>query len=325
MNKPNFDALISEYRSEGIGPMLYEFISDVVQHTVKRFPAAIYSPNQVWDRDAIGALCHDFMIKRLLERGWLEHYLISLETAEQLRYVLQRDVRHYLINRRKKDEFTGIVRRVRQILTTQQIFTNCGSESSWGLNEWENRISVQNLHDVVRAMYRTSLPPLTLYKANSRKLSHLISTKDLQLLLLSTFQDLGLCVDFNLLIDALRIRLNLPDLQEVSLDEPFDVENQVVTLGDKTASELDIPDVELEDIAQRIYTRLTPRQRLVLSIYLSLQTPTLEGLGAELNVSKSTISNDLNVIQKHIAATDISEREAQRLFELLSELCLAND
>jgi hypothetical protein len=322
MKYPDFHVFTSEYEAEGIGDALYTFIWNIVERVTYRYPAVFYSPNSIWDEDAIGGLCHDFIIEKLLKAGWLEYYLVSLETTGQLHHTLQRDFRHFLINRRKKDEFQNLVRRVRKILTMNSKFMNCSSSNLWGFREWGSRESVQRLEEVVQSMYKSSIPPMTRYNANSRKISHLISTTDLERLLVETISDLERCVDFGLLIQALRYRLNLLDIQEFSLDEALDVDNDnSETYADVIPASQETSTIELIDLAQRIYSQLSVRQQRTLGAYLSFDKPTLDGVSDQLGVSKSTVSNDLNHLQKYIVAAEITEDEAQKVFELLSELC----
>jgi hypothetical protein len=322
MKYPDFHVFTSEYEAEGIGDVLYTFIWNVVERVTRHYPAVFYSPNSTWDEDAIGGLCHDFIIEKLLKAGWLEYYLVSLETAEQLHRTLQRDFRHFLINRRKKDEFQNLVRRVRKILTMNSMFMNCASSNSWGFREWRSRENVQSLEEVIQAMYKSSIPPMTRYNANSRKISHLISTTNLERLLVETISYLERCVDFGLLVQALRYRLNLLDIQEFSLDEALDINSDnSETYADVIPAIQETSTIDLIDLAQRIYSQLSSRQQQTLGAYLSFDKPTLDSVSDQLGISKSTVSNDLNHLQKYIVAAEITEDEAQKVFELLSELC----
>src|SRR5690242_11619319 len=93
---PELRQFVLEYQAEGVGDLLYTFIIGVVERVTRRYPPATYSTNGVWDEDAISGLCNDFIIEKLLKAGLLEHYLLSLETVEQFRHVLQRDFKHFL-------------------------------------------------------------------------------------------------------------------------------------------------------------------------------------------------------------------------------------
>jgi hypothetical protein len=279
MNSPDFNAYVLEYQSEGVGTLLYTFIWDIVVRMTRRYPAAVYSPNGIWDEDAISAFCHDFAIEKLIKAGWLEHYLVSLETVEQLRIALQRDFKHFLINRRKRDEFQNLVVRLRRMMATNPTFKTCSSAGMiqvWGLSEWEPREQVQRLDEVVGAMYQVVLPPLTRYSMTSRKVSHLISSEDLERLMIETLHQLNRCISFDLLVQAIRYRLNLLEVEPISLDEPLDHQtNESATYAEVVSSPTIADDIELVEIAHRIFNQLSQRQKRTLSTYLSLEKPTL--------------------------------------------------
>jgi predicted DNA-binding protein YlxM (UPF0122 family) len=125
-------------------------------------------------------------------------------------------------------------------------------------------------------------------------------------------------------MDGLRYRLNMLEVDSVSLDEP------VGELGrDSGLIYADIvPDlVDLEmkvtsaQIAEDIFERLTDRQRRVLALRLSLMDPTLEQIGECVGVSKSTVHNDLAVVSQYIAAIDIAQEETEEVLLRLSEIC----
>lgn len=325
MMTPDFDALVSEYQAEGIGQTLYSFISDIVAGVTRHYPAPYYSPNEIWDEDALSGLCHDFIVEKLLRAGLLDHYLLSLQTVAQFRQVLQRDFRHFLINRRRKDEFSNLVRRVHRILITNDQFATTSS-GLWGLQGWSTDEEIQRLDAVVQAMYKVDLPPISRYKAASRKIDHLISTPDLERLLADTFKELGRFIDFQLLIHAIRYRLNLHDIQEASLDEPGDTQDgDIPSLSDIIPANYEIPAVELTDIVLRIYSQLSAREQRTLSVYLSLEAPTLEDVSARLDISKSTVGNHLSRFTKFVTDAELTEQEIHKLFEQLSELFVEVD
>jgi len=269
-------------------------------------------------------MCNDFIVEKLLRSGLLDHYLLSLQTSAQFRQVLQRDFRHFLINRRRKDELFNLVRRVRWVLTTNDQFAK-NSSGLWGLQGWSTNESVQRLDNVVQAMYKVDLPPISRYKATSRKIDHLISTPDLERLLADTFKELGRFIDFQLLIHAICCRLNLYDIQEASLDEPDDTQDGDIPIIEIVPSDHEVPAVELTDIALRIYSQLSAREHRTLSVYLSLETPTLENVSSRLDISKSTVGNHLSRFTKFVTDAELTEQETHKLFEQLSELFVEVD
>lgn len=325
MNNPDFNTYVLEYQSEGIGILLYTFIGDIVVRVSRRYPAAVYSPNGIWDEDAISAFCNDFIIEKLIKAGWLEHYLVSLETVEQLRLALQRDFKHFLINRRKRDEIQNLMIRLKRLLSTSPTFKRWSSVANiqvWGLSEWKSQEQVQQLDEVVRAMYQVVLPPLTRYSATSRKVSHLISNEDLERLLTVTLRQLNRYASFELLGQAIRYRLNLLEVDPISLDEPLNpVEDESATYAEVIPSSNIVNDIEIVEIANHIVNQLSQRQKRTLSTYLSLEKPTLEKVGREIGISKSAVDNDLKIIQQYVEAAQLTEQQAEALFSQLSELC----
>lgn len=322
MNNPDLEAYLTEYQAEGVGELLYDLIMGTIEHVTKRYPPTVYSPNGIWDDDAISSLCHDFVVEKLLQAGWLEHYLLSLETLAQFQRVLERDFRHYLINRKNTTEFQNLVKRVRRMLHDDTSFRNQSQTNAgelWGLSSWAEKDVIQELEDVVRAMFSTSLPPLIRYRTSSKKVSHLISNQDLQRLLDSTFRELDRYVGFSLLVDALRYRLNLFDVEVVSLNEPLKYGSS--TYADIVPSEGEKSSIDLPEIARQIVEQLSERQKQILGLYFTLEKPTLEQIGARLGISKSTVSNDLRTVEKCVASANLMEAEAESLFARLSEFC----
>ena len=322
MNNPDFEAYLMEYQAEGVGELLYGLILGTVEHVTKRYPPTVYSPNGIWDDDAISSLCHDFVVEKLLKAGWLEHYLLSLETLAQFQKVLERDFRHFLISRKDMTEFQNLVKRVRRMLHEDSTFRNFSRTKTgelWGLSSWAEKDVIQELEDVVRAMLNISLPPLIRYRTSSKKVSHLISSQDLQRLLDGAFRELDGFVDFSLLIDALRYRLNLFDVEIVSLNEPLKDDSS--TYADIVSAEDQKHSIDLPEIARQIIEQLSERQKRVLGLYFALDEPTLEQIGTRLGISKSTVSNDLRTVEKCVASADVTEAEAESLFARLSEFC----
>lgn len=330
MSDPEFKDYLREYEAEGVGILLYTLIFDVVRQTVIRYPPETYSPNQVWDEDAITALCHDFTVEKLLEAGWLEHHLLAQETTTGLKRVLRRDFRHFLVSRRRRSEYLNLFGRVRKILHDDPHFqvyhTHQNSALSiWGLDKWADKGLAQQPDEVVEAMFTVELPPLIRYRADSKKLSHLLSNDDLGLLLESTFQTVDKHISLGLLMEGLRYRLGLLEAGIVSLEEPVGRRDED---GGQTYAEIvpDLSNLDTEVIAaifaEDIFERLTDRQRRVLALRLSLLDPTLERIGECIGVSKSTIHNDLNTVAQSITATNVTQEEAEKVLSHLSEICV---
>lgn len=330
----NFSDYLREYQAQGIGPLLYSLILEIVQQGIGRYPPQIYSPNETWDEDAISALAHDFALEKLLRLGWLEHYLLANDSTSGLMSALRRDFQHFLINRKKRSEYGNLFKRVRHILEVDSRFVACSVSSRsiatlWTLASSELPMlkgSVERLDEVLAAMFAVGLPPLAVYRADSLKLSHLISNKDLASLLEHTLRSLDMCVSFDLIMSGLRYRLNLLDIDVRSLEEPVGMYNgssdTVPTYGDILASSSDVSsEVGVEETAYDLYERISDRQRLILGAFNSEEKPTLERIGMIVGVSKSTVSTELKTIAEQIDQAELSEEEAERVLAELTEIC----
>jgi hypothetical protein len=193
MTLPDFKDHRREYEAEGIGELLYDLILNLVEQVVVRYPPKVYSPNQIWDEDAVTALCHDFTVDKLLEAGWLEHHLLTQETIAGLKKVLRRDFRHFLVSHKRRSEYLNLFDRVKRALREGPRFRVVHEHTSvaasiWGLSEWGRKEIAQHPDRVVEAMFAVELPPLVKYRADSQKISHLLSNHDLGRLLESTFR-----------------------------------------------------------------------------------------------------------------------------------------
>lgn len=331
MSNVPFNEYQREYEAEGIGSLLYGLIWDIVAKSVKRYPPDVYSPNLNWDEDAISAVCHDFIMQKMLQSGYLEYHLLTQDTTQGLIHVLHRDFRHFLINLKQRSEYSNMFQRVKDILSNNNLFLvyyphNNVLANIWGLHIWQgsNISVVQHLEDVVEAMFTVELPPLIRYRADSKKHSHLLSTLDLTQLLESTFQTVGMCIRLDLIMEALRYRLALLDVDVALLEDAVNQshENGQQTYADIIPSQVDLEaEVTSKEIAEDIFERLTDRQRRVLALRLSLLNPTLEQIGEELKVSKSSVHSDLGIVTQNILISCPRPEEAEVVLETLSELC----
>jgi hypothetical protein len=99
-NTSEFSDYRNEYMTIGVGPIIYGMICQLVAETIQHYPPSVYSINKIWDDDAVSGICNDFIIEKLLRKGWLEYYFLSLDTTKGLINVLRRDFRHFLISKR---------------------------------------------------------------------------------------------------------------------------------------------------------------------------------------------------------------------------------
>jgi len=330
MTDVEFENYLREYRTKGVGELLYNLICNGVTQVVGNYPPQVYSPNQVWDDDARTALCHDFIIERLLQAGWLEYHLHSQEDVKGLRRAIERNFRYFLINRKARSEYINLYGRVKKILNEDARFAKHPNNSTharfWGLKSWKDKLIAQTRDEVLEAMFGIALPVLIRYRTDSKKYSPLLSNRDLTRLIEGTLRRLEKYVGMDLLMDCLRYRLNLLDAEIVSVDQPIEMKDDgtMITVGDTIPDSTDIPiEVGSEDLADDFYERLSNRQRAILALQSVGERPTLAEIGERIHVSKSTVKNELDTIGLMLAQSSLSQEEVERVFVHLSEKCLS--
>jgi DNA-binding CsgD family transcriptional regulator len=327
MNGVAYTEYLDEYRSEGIGLKLYSLILDIVSSRVRNYPPEIYSPNNVWDEDAITAICHDFTLVILIGRGHLEYDLLANETILGLRKALVSDLQRFLISTRRRSEYLNIYARVRRILTTETRFRSIGAtahgKGSWGLAGWAGEAYCQDLNEVISAMFEVDLPPAVKYRADSRKLSHVIGNADLSRLLDETLVALNRWTSLDLLMEGIRYRLGLFEATQLSLDEPIGAEgDDPLTLADTVPDAAGPSPISAStDMAEHIFEMLSDRQREILRMRLSPEEMSLEQIAERIGVGKSTVHNDQRTILRYIAGAGFDETEAETILSQLAVLC----
>ena len=329
MNTVSFADYVNEYEALGIGENLYQLVLHIVAKTVRFYPPSIYSPNGVWDEDAINGYCHDFIMQKLLRDGLLNYYLVSLDSVGGLRKALSRDFRHFLINKKTRTELTNLFQRLKIMLNKNAKFQQLGtsrkiSSSIWGLVGWDEKEIEQQQEEIVKAMFKIDLPSIIRYRPDSKKLSPLIKNDNLLEVLSQTMLYLDRYIPFYLLFNGLRIRLGIMEHNLVSLDDPIIDNNgyaesslsEVVPFDENTEG-----DLAINEIAHNIYDQLTDRQRKSLALYSSVNKLTLEEVGDQLGVSKSTANNDMAAIGRIIKDNLQEDDDEESILLLLVDLC----
>ncbi|MBZ0188652.1 MAG: hypothetical protein K8F91_20570 [Candidatus Obscuribacterales bacterium] len=327
MSKPEFGDYLNEYAAEGVGNMIYDLVSKIVRQIARHYPPERYSPNRgVWDEDAINDVVHKFILVWLLNRGWLEYYLFSLQSVDGLKNSIRRELRRFLINERRRDEYSNLFKRAKKLLKENALFELYeeipGSVQIWGLRSWKGKAVAQNLVEVLDAMRQVQLPPSVKYRPDSKKLSHVIRNVDLLKLLRETFENLQKKIELTMFMEAMRYRLNLTELDEISFEETITgLEDGQITYAD-TVPDSDNLEVQVsaETLAEDIFEMLSDRQRRVLFLYLTSPNAILEQIATDLSVSKSTVHLDLKTIERLIAP-HLEIDESDNFFSHLSELC----
>ena len=324
-----FSDLLNEYQSIGIGPLIYSLVCNIVSEVTRYYPPSVYSPNGVWDEDAVSGICNDFIINKLLNKGWLDSYFFSLDSIEGLKRVLKRDFRHYLISKKTRTEKNNIYMRVKKILKNNPKFQvsgdSAGSGSLWGLTGWAQEDVVQDPHDVMMVLETVQLPPFIRYRSDSVKISPLIGNLELLKLIEETIVELDKRISLGVLVEAICNRLGVLTDEIISLDDTPGDENDQLLADFIPNSDTHIEtEVSSKQIAEDIYERLSDRQREILALHFELQAPTLVDIGKRLGISKSTVSNELFNIERVIRDSKPSSSEIDLVIPLLKELFTRN-
>lgn len=325
MNNSIFSDLLNEYQSIGIGNLIYSLVSNIVSEVTRYYPPSAYSPNGVWDEDAVSGICNDFIFNKLLKKGWLDSYFLSLDSMEGLKRVLKRDFRHYLISQKTRTEKNNIYMRVKRILKNNPKFQGAGdsthSGSVWGLTDRAQEDVVQDPYEVMMVLETVQLPPLIRYRSDSAKISPLISNLDLLRLIEETMIMLDKKISLGVLVEAICNRLGVVTDEIISLDDTFGNENDQFLADIIPSSDAQVEaNVSSIQIAEDIYERLSDRQREILALQLELQAPTLADIGERLGISKSSVGNELFTIERVIRDSKPSSYELDLVIPLLKEL-----
>jgi len=325
-----FNDYLDEYRSIGVGPMIYDLIYKVVTEVVQHYPPSTYSSNNMWDDDAISGICNDFIINKLLNKGWLDSYFLSLDSIQGLKKVLKRDCRHYLISQKTRTEKNNLYMRVRKILQDNpskfQLFSKADTNGSiWGLAGWTSKDVAQDIHFIVTTIATIQLPRLIRYRPDSAKLSPLISNPDLISLIENIFIVIDKQVSLDILFDAICNRLGVLTEETISLDDPIGEMNDQVLSDVISDPKMHVEvTISSKQIAEDIYEQLSDRQREILRLQFSSEAPNLVEISEDLGMSKSTVSNELTSIEQIISDCKIDSPEIDPVLIFLKELLEKN-
>ena len=284
MTRPDFQDYCRELESEGIGDLLYNLLLNIVKQVASGYPPQIYSINRSWDDDAYGEVRNAYAVE-LIEKGKLEHFFLTQETTQGLENILRADLRHFLSNRKARSEYFNIRGRVKKILNEDERFgTNDKQKdtrfSFWGLAGWNDKLVAQQRDEVLEAMFAVELPPLVKYRADSMKLSPLLSNPALANFLGMTFIKLDKYASLDMLMDGLRYRLDLLETSLVDIDESVEALGQAIpdAYAELIADQLDVHElVSASEIADDLFARLTDRQRQIFALQQKLSSSHLGG------------------------------------------------
>ncbi len=318
--------LINEYTEQGVGEIMYSFIHRIVRSTCPIYPPSVYSPQDVWDEGAIDDVCQEFTLRKLIQQGNLEHHLYASENVSQFAGMIKRDLRHFLINRAKRTVYQRLRKRVQALLEADaeiQPEAGCSDETIWHMIRQTTAETEQHLEVVIHAMWHVLLPPTIRYRIDSTKQSPLISNADLQRLLRETLTRIGKGIAFDLLMEALRYRLNLHDDEIISLNDSIGATEE----DDRMLAEVvgdPAPNIESQieamEIALYLTEQLTTRQKKVLASYFGLLEPNQTAIARQLGISLGTVNQEIRTIMKRIQTTCTTADDADTVMKQLAKL-----
>jgi len=323
MNESHFEEYLLEFESEGIGNLIYGLITKIVSSTVINYPAPIYSNAGTWDDEAIEDMVQDFIIKWLYP-GRLAHYFLATNGLEDLSYGIRSELRKFLTSYRRRTEYINLFGRVKKILKeTPQLKLKGGNinkigSTIWSLSELNSLKIAQEIEDIIKAMYLTPVKRL-IYRVDSKYSSPIISTDDLEKLLINTFKAINANLRFNDIMDALRYRLNLLEVGTINFSDLSNTD-AVIEQEYQYAAPESISFSNKEG-ANQIFEMLSDRQRKTFYLRFSDDEITIEELTLKLNISKGTLYNELQTIQDILQAYVSEDEEAEQIISMLIALC----
>jgi hypothetical protein len=327
MGKVNFIQYQQEFEQLGIGELLYGLIIGICEQIVGKYPPNQYPPYySTWDIDAVHEVAHEFMITWLLKAGRLEYYLYSDLNSDSFERIIREELRRFMINNRRKSEFSNLFKRTQKILREANDFASFAvldrNNALWGLAGWDKHSIATSHNEVLDALWQVDVPPLIKYRPDSKKTSHLLSDVSLKRLLIEFFTNLQKKVDLVTLMQAMMYRLGLIEISERSLTEILAADDES-TLGELiSTSEPSIDSYMIaEEAANEVYEILSDRQRKILAQFLISSNGTLKEISEALNLSKSTVHNELQIIE-NLVRNIVQEPESESVFAKLSELCV---
>lgn len=320
--------LRKELATVGVGENIYSEIQQNVRTAVRggNYPP-MYSPTGLWNEEAFCDLADDFIVEKLLKRGYLAYLLQTNTSMRAFRKSVESVFLRFLISKKKRTVLDNLFRRVYSILNDDGRFKCFVSSpkkahSQWGLSVWNDReIFNSREEDLVKAGLSLGGIQVVEYRLDAKKASHIISDKGLADYICNLFATVDALLSPPQILDVLKYRFNLLEVTEVSFEEPIseDEEGNVLTVGDTLATpEVITGTLETDEAAKEALELLSPRQRQILTKF---QEPgaTLSSVGKIVDCSKSTVDNELRRIYSSIAEFVDDEEQARVVYQKMIE------
>ena len=323
------EVLIEEWDAEGMGKRIYNEIYSIIKAAVKGggYPT-VYSPTGTWNEEAFCTLANDFIVEKLLKRNYLAYLLQTNATLRGFRKGVESVFKNFLISRKKRTALDNLFRRANNILQQDSRFkcfvsASKKAHSLWGLSAWNTgEVFNGREEDLVRMGLRLGGITVTEYKPEAKKISHILSDKDLADFMYNLFVKVDSLLGLPQILVVFKYRFNLLEITEVSLEEPvsIDEEGNILTIGDTLgAPEPSISAPEIDEASREVLRLLSPRQKQIL---VEFQDPeaTLSSMGERVGCSKSTVDNELRRISSVLAGVADDDEQARAIYDRIIEL-----
>jgi len=322
--------LLVEHAAQGIGPHLYTALRQTVRSVAlgRGYPTT-YSPTGQWDEDAIGGLTHDWVARKLLPSGQIGHFLLTNTSLSGFRKGLELSFVQFLISQKKQTALDNLFARSAHLLEHDGRFRAFGvsvkkAARLWGLATWSDGVRPfeGSDADLIAASLRLPEVRIVYFRPNARKLSQVVSDRDLADLQAALLGDLGRLLSLAHFMVAFRYRFNLLEAREVSLDEPMggEAEGKGLRMGETVAAREPVAadQLEIREAAHAVLRELSTRQQRVLHAYTEREA-TLVSVATQIGCSKSLVESDLKRALRLIAEEAGDQASAVAVYQEILE------
>ena len=310
-----FARAASGVRSGEVTPALYEFVARLVaSHLRTGLVAPSLSSSGAWTEEAIADVTHDWFVEKLLPGGLLRAFDRTATPHALARY-LERALRNWLRDKARSRAWPRIIVRARAILEEGGRFVALDDPPNWMTRQWALRgwpapVPPADEGAVIAAVY--SVPELEILRESSEsgRAATLLSTPELERLLVHVFESVRAAISLSQLDRAFRHRFAWAfEAPTVALDETPAYETRSEELASATAT---------KETALAILADLTRRQLEMLRA--RADGATLEQLAEAHECSRGTADNELRrageVVRRHVADDDAQARILEILLSL---------
>jgi RNA polymerase sigma factor (sigma-70 family) len=125
----DIEALVAEYRSVGIGPLILGEVRELARSVVRSYDPVVYGRVWRWD-EGIDDLVQEFCLEVLIERGQLDYAVLTAADRQHFRRLIARQIRHLLARRRCRTIVDNLLDRSRGLVSAAP-FRLLSQRRSW--------------------------------------------------------------------------------------------------------------------------------------------------------------------------------------------------